>query len=56
MKLDDGGTDYPIINAECLESFCGKVDPRRKNELEPACVSACLFGALQVIMEECGSE
>ncbi len=56
MKLDEGGTDYPVINAECLERFCGKTDPKRKNDLEPACVSACLFGALQMSMGECGYE
>ncbi|RJQ57673.1 MAG: hypothetical protein C4530_12075 [Desulfobacteraceae bacterium] len=47
LRLDGGGMDYPLINMECLERFCGKQDPRRKNALEPACVSACLFGALQ---------
>lgn len=47
LSLDDGGTDYPVINMECLERFCGKQHPRRKNALEPACVSACLFGALE---------
>jgi len=52
MKLDEGATDYPVINKECLEKFCGKTGPRRKNEMEPACVSACLFGALQMIVEE----
>ncbi len=54
MKLDEGGTDYPVINPECLERFCGKVDPKRKNDLEPACVSACLFGALKMECEEDG--
>ncbi len=54
MKLDEGGTDYPVINPECLERFCGKVDPKRKNDLEPACVSACLFGALKMDCEEDG--
>jgi len=49
MKLDEGGTDYPVINKECLERFCGKINPQRKNEMEPACVSACLFGALQMM-------
>jgi Fe-S-cluster-containing dehydrogenase component len=47
LSLDDGGTDYPVINMECLERFCGKQHPRCKNALEPACVSACLFGALE---------
>lgn len=48
MKLDEGGCDYPVMNMECLEKFCGKTDPRNKTKLEPACVSACLFGGLQV--------
>lgn len=52
MRLDEGGTDYPVINQECLETFCGKTGPRRKNEMEPACVSACLFGALQMMRKE----
>jgi Fe-S-cluster-containing dehydrogenase component len=52
MRLDEGGTDYPVINKECLERFCGKIGPRRKNEMEPACVSACLFGALQMMGKE----
>ena len=47
MKLNEGGSDYPVINMECLERFCGKTHPRNKNKQEPACVSACLFGALQ---------
>ena len=52
LKLDEGGIDYPVLNRECLENFCGKIDPRRKVEGEPACVSACLFGALQMMQEE----
>jgi Fe-S-cluster-containing dehydrogenase component len=52
LRLDDGGTDHPLINMECLERFCGKQDPRRKNALEPACVSACLFGALEIETQE----
>ncbi len=48
MKLDEGGSDYPVMNMECLERFCGKTDPRNKTMQEPACVSACLFGALQM--------
>ena len=52
MKMDEGGTDYPVMNQECLERFCGKIGARRKNEMEPACVSACLFGALQMIGKE----
>ena len=52
LRLDDGGMDYPMINMECLERFCGKQDPRTKNALEPACVSACLFGALEIAVGE----
>jgi Fe-S-cluster-containing dehydrogenase component len=48
MKLDEGGSDYPVMNVECLERFCGKTAPRNKTKQEPACVSACLFGALQM--------
>ncbi len=48
MKLDEGGCDYPVINMECQERFCGKTNPRGKNKLEPACVGACLFGGLQM--------
>jgi Fe-S-cluster-containing dehydrogenase component len=48
MKLDEGGCDYPVINMECLDRFCGKTHPRSKTSREPACVSACLFGALEM--------
>jgi Fe-S-cluster-containing dehydrogenase component len=56
LSLDEGGTDYPVINMECFERFCGKQDPRRGNALEPACVSACLFGALKMTAGEEGHE
>ncbi len=52
MKLDEGGCDYPVINMECLERFCGKRHPGSKTGREPACVSACLFGALQMLERE----
>ncbi len=52
MKLDEGGCDYPVINMECLERFCGKRHPRNKTKQEPACVSACLFGCLQMNRED----
>ncbi len=48
MKLNEGGSDYPVINMECLERFCGKTHPQNKAKQEPACVSVCLFGALQM--------
>jgi Fe-S-cluster-containing hydrogenase component 2 len=54
MKLDEGGCDYPVMNAECLERSCGKRYPRNKTTHEPACVSACLFGALQMNQNEEG--
>ena len=56
LKLDEGGCDYPIINMECLENFCGKTHPRKKSGREPACVSACLFGALQMLGKEGDNE
>jgi len=56
LKLDEGGCDYPVINMECLERFCGKIHPRNKNGREPACVSACLFGALQMSGKEGDNE
>ena len=48
MKLENEGIDYPVINTECQENFCGKVSPGRTREYEPACVTACLFGALEI--------
>lgn len=56
LRLDDGKTDYPLINMECLERFCGKQDRLPGDEAggtaKPACVSACLFGALECSTEE----
>lgn len=52
MKLEEGSTDQPVINMECLERFCGKIDSSSANQHEPACVSACLFGALKIDWEE----
>ena len=37
LKLDEGGCDYPVMNMECLEKFCGKTHSRKKNAWEPAC-------------------
>jgi len=45
-KLEETGKDYPVLNQQCLDNFCGKVSPRRKRENEPMCVTTCLFGAL----------
>ncbi len=50
MRLDAGRRDYPVINMECTERFCGKSDSPDKEE--PACVRACLFGALRMNQEE----
>lgn len=52
LKLNAGESDYPVMNRECLERFCGKTDPRNRTAREPACVSACLFGALQIDYED----
>ena len=51
MKLEEGAKDQPVINMECLEHFCGKTDPSSQDQYAPACVSACLFGALQIDWE-----
>lgn len=47
LRLENEGGEYPVINMECLERFCGKSHPRN-TEQKPACVSACLFGALEM--------
>jgi len=51
LRLEDGGSDYPVLNMECLEGFCGKAEPRDMTALKPACVAACLFGALEMRSE-----
>jgi Fe-S-cluster-containing dehydrogenase component len=33
---------------ECLEAFCGKAGTGKNTERKPACVAACLFGALEM--------
>jgi Fe-S-cluster-containing dehydrogenase component len=47
LRLEDDAGDYPVINMECLAKFCGKAPPGDTNQ-KPACVSACLFGALEM--------
>ncbi len=47
LKMDNGSEDHPVINMECMERFCGKQEVRKNHTFEPACVSACLFGALE---------
>jgi Fe-S-cluster-containing dehydrogenase component len=56
LRLNQGGIDYPVINQECLERFCGKTTPGKEEALEPACVGACLFGALEMVVKEDGHE
>ncbi|MTI82645.1 MAG: hypothetical protein FH756_01845 [Firmicutes bacterium] len=51
MKLEEEGKDYPVLNQQCLDQFCGKVSPGRGAEEEPLCVSTCLFGALKIAEE-----
>jgi Fe-S-cluster-containing dehydrogenase component len=51
LRLDDESGEYPVINMECLERFCGKTDPRNTAGRKPACVAACLFGALEMETE-----
>jgi len=52
LRLDEGGLDYPVINRECLERFCGKTAPGESNRQKPACVGACIFGALEMVAME----
>ncbi len=51
MKLEEEGKDYPVLNQQCLDQFCGKVSPGRGAEEEPLCVSTCLLGALKIAEE-----
>lgn len=52
IKDEEAGSEYPLLNMECREKFCGKQAPGARSLLEPACVTACLFDALQVEQEE----
>jgi Fe-S-cluster-containing dehydrogenase component len=45
LNLEEGHS-YPVMNVECREKFCGKSRPGTKDSI-PACVAACLFGALE---------
>ncbi|MBF7081726.1 hypothetical protein IT084_01855 [Desulfallas sp. Bu1-1] len=47
-KLEDEGKDYPVLNQQCLDNFCGKELREQKNTGIPACVGSCLFGALEM--------
>ncbi len=51
IKDEEQGRDTPVLNMECLERFCGKQEPGAAGALEPACVTACLFGGLQMEQE-----
>ncbi|MEF8823381.1 MAG: hypothetical protein V5A14_00795 [Desulfohalobiaceae bacterium] len=51
IKDEQQGRDHPVLNMECLEQFCGKQEPEAADRLEPACVTACLFGALRMEKE-----
>jgi Fe-S-cluster-containing dehydrogenase component len=51
LRLEDEGGDYPVLNMECQERFCGKASP---GDRKPACVTACLFGTLEMIEREDG--
>jgi Fe-S-cluster-containing dehydrogenase component len=50
LQLEEGNS-YPVINMECLERFCGK-SRQGVEEQKPACVAACLFGALEMAVGE----
>lgn len=53
MKLEEKGKDYPVLNHQCEEAFCGKTLPWLDPAEEiPRCVATCLFGAL--VMEKGG--
>ncbi|MFO8031403.1 MAG: hypothetical protein R6U22_02560 [Desulfohalobiaceae bacterium] len=52
LKDEAEGSEYPVLNMECLERFCGKQIPGAQGALEPACVTACLFQALQMPKED----
>lgn len=48
-KLEDKGKDYPVLNQQCEEKFCGKIHPwQDPNDQIPRCVASCLFGALRM--------
>lgn len=46
-KLEDKGKDYPVLNQQCEDNFCGKILPWQDPTLRvPRCVATCLFEAL----------
>ncbi len=51
LRLDDESGEWPVVNMECLERFCGKSNAQIGAESKPACVAACLFGALEMEKE-----
>ncbi|MFO7875080.1 MAG: hypothetical protein R6U55_00665 [Desulfovermiculus sp.] len=52
LQLDNDGIDYPTLNTECQDRFCGKTSPAAMHPEEPACVTACLFQALTLNGED----
>ena len=48
LQLDNDGIDYPVLNTECQDRFCGKISTAASRQDEPACVTACLFQALSL--------
>ena len=45
-KDEESGKDYPVVNQQCMDRFCGKEHPARRGGGVPLCVATCLFGAL----------
>lgn len=50
-KLEKGAKDYPRLNQQCEEKFCGKQPFGESESGVPRCVEVCLFGALELIEE-----
>jgi Fe-S-cluster-containing dehydrogenase component len=48
-KEEERGKDYPVLNQQCGETFCGREEPwSPKGSRVPRCVAVCLFGALEM--------
>lgn len=47
-KLELEGKDYPMINQQCYDNFCGKEHPKEKGKGIPLCVTTCIFGAIKL--------
>jgi Fe-S-cluster-containing hydrogenase component 2 len=51
-KEEERGRDYPVLNQQCSESFCGREEPwSPRGSGVPRCVAVCLFGALELAQE-----